>query len=58
MPDYYLSKFSDTQVEEEISALNAFQREKFEESLLILGDRRHALFIAKSWPENFKGEAK
>jgi hypothetical protein len=54
----YLSRLSDAQVEKEISELNAFQREVFDEKLAMLGDRRHALFIAKSYPDNWKGVPK
>ena len=55
MNNTYLSRLSDAKVEQEISELNAFQRVVFDEKLAARGDKRHALFIAKSWPENYPG---
>ena len=54
MDEVYLSRLSDAQIEQEIADLNAFQRGVFDEKLAMLGDKRYALFIAKSWPDNCK----
>ncbi len=53
MTEYrYYPHLTDSEIEERIKNLSPGQTKKFIEAELIIGDRRQALFVAGSWPQD------
>jgi hypothetical protein len=46
-------RLSDLEIEEEVRGLTPFQKAMYDSALKEDGDFRHALFVAKTWPDNY-----
>lgn len=49
----HFEKLSDSEIEEEVRGLTPFQKDMYESALKEHPDCRHALFVAKTWPDNY-----
>lgn len=56
MPPEYFTYKTDEEIDKMIDSLSLYQKSKFDQAVKNYGDKRHALFIARSFPPKEREE--